>query len=136
MISIGIKNPYWYVDCAASSYLIYNISVFFSTNFDNHIEEIYTANSNIIHIQDIDIIALAISVNENNSFIHLHNVHYYPEININFLSFRALEAKGLIFLAKNSMLEVQNPVNNVIFQAKYQNNIYSILQSPFMQYNC
>ncbi|MCJ1263342.1 hypothetical protein MMC22_003212 [Lobaria immixta] len=100
------KDLNWYADCAASSHITHAISAFLSTDLDNNTEEILATDRVILRTRGSSTIALATSVNGNDSFIHLHNVHYCPEIDTNLLSLGALEAKKLWFLAENSMLEV------------------------------
>ncbi|MCJ1271672.1 hypothetical protein MMC22_011577 [Lobaria immixta] len=74
------KDPNWYVDCAALSQITHDISVFLSTDFDNNTKEILAANGVILRTRSSGTIALATSVNRNDLFIHLHNVHYCEKI--------------------------------------------------------
>ena len=129
------QDPYWYTDCAASSHITHDISAFLSTDLDDNTEEILAADGVVLRTRGSGTIALATSVNGNDSFIHLHNVHYCPEIDTNLLSLGALEAKRLRFSAENSMLEVRDFDGKTVFQAKRRNNVYPLLQPTPQEYH-
>ena len=130
----GSKDPNWYADCAASSHLTHDISIFLSTDLDDHVEEIRAADGAILRTRGSGTIALATLVNRHHSFVHLHNVHYCPEIDTNLLSLGALEAKGLQFSAKHALLEIRDPDSDTVFQARRHDNVYPLSQPTPLAY--
>ena len=70
----------WYLDSAAGVHTTHHLTDYLSTNLDDSQEAIETANGNILYTRGAGTIAIEVIVNGVCDFVHIHNVHYCPEI--------------------------------------------------------
>jgi hypothetical protein len=74
------------------------------------------------------------NVDDKNISVTMSNVHYCLELNSNLISLDVLKAKRFDFRDRKDWLSIINKDDDVILQAKRQNNVYSLLQSR--HFNC
>lgn len=124
----GIKNDTWYLDSAASIHTTHHLTDYITPDLDDSKEAIEIANGEILYTQGAETIAIEVLVNGVCDFIHLHNVHYCPEVDSNLLSLGALTAKGFEFLTKNGTLHVMDSVGDIVLQSKCEGQVFPLFQ--------
>ena len=66
-------------------------------------------------------------------YVHLHNVHYCPELESNLLSLEVLEKKSFKFIGKQEVLSVIDNQGDTVLQAKHKGTVYPLLQPCIQQ---
>ena len=88
------KDHQWYLDTAATVHMTHDLRLYISSDLDPIHEWFETANGYKIQAKGSGTIALETLIDGENSYIHLRNVHYCPELDSNLLSLGILETKG------------------------------------------
>ena len=124
----GDKDAAWYLDSAASVHMTYHLKDYIHPDLDNQHEDIEMANGQYLKTRGAGTIALEVMVFGIPTYVHIHNVHYCPEIDSNFLSLGTFGAKGFEFYTKKGILHVKDTVGDTVLQAKCKGQIYPLLQ--------
>jgi hypothetical protein len=125
----GSKDDQWYMDTAAAVHITHDLTLFMS-ELDSRVESIETATGEKIQTRGAGIINVDVILDSNeHTNVHLHDVHYCPEVDSNLLSLGVLEEKGHTFNAKNSVLRVLDSDEDVVLVANRQRNVY-VLHQP------
>ena len=82
----GTKDEAWYLDSAASVHTTYHLKDYIYPDLDDSQEDIEIANGELLRTRGAGTIAIEIVIDNIPSFVHIHNVHYCPEIDTNLLS--------------------------------------------------
>ncbi len=89
--------------------------ILFMSELNSLVESIETITREKIQIRDANIINVNIILNSNKYInAHLHDVHYYLEMNSNLLSLNVLKEKNHTFNTKNNVLRMLNSDENVV----------------------
>ncbi len=123
------KNDQWYLNSTAIVHVTHDLKLFISDLNENVIECIETANDEQIETRETETIDLEMIVNDKNINATMSNVHYCLELNSNLISFDVLKEKRFDFRDRKDWLSVIDEDDDVVLQAKRQNNFYSLLQS-------
>jgi hypothetical protein len=126
-ISEDNKNNQWYMNTTAVVHIIHDL-ILFMTELNSQFEWIETITNQKIQIRDVETINLEIMLNDENSNVHLHDVHYCLEVNSNLLSLNVLEEKHHTFNARNAILRVLNDDENVVLVINKQRSVYVLHQ--------
>jgi hypothetical protein len=113
----------------------HDLSLFISSNLDDNIETIETISDEKIETRESDIIDLKMIINDQNTNVTMSNVHYCSELDSNLISLEILKAKGFEFRGLNDRLSIIDNEEDVILQARRQNNVYSLNQSRHFSYS-
>jgi hypothetical protein len=122
------------MDSAAAVHITHDLTLFM-TELDSRVEWIETATGQQIQTRGAGTINLDVILddgehtNKASTNVHLHDVHYCPEVDSNLLSLGVLEEKGLTFNARSSVLRVLDHDEDVVLVANRQRNVY-VLHQP------
>ncbi len=123
------KDDQWYLNSIAIVHVTHDLRLFVSDLNVDVIEWIETANDEQIKTRGTGTIRLEMNVADKNISVTMSDVHYCLELNSNLISLSVLEAKKFDFRDRKDWLSVINEDDDVVLQAKRQNNVYSLLQS-------
>lgn len=113
--------------------MTHDIRLYVNPNLDQIQEWFETANGQRIQAKGSGTIALETLIDGKNSYVHLRNVHYCPELDSNLLSLGVLEKKGFKFVGKQGLLSVIDNQGDTVLQAKRKGTIYPLLQPNIQQ---
>jgi hypothetical protein len=113
----------------------HDASLFISSDLNDDIETIETANDEKIETRESDIIDLKIIIDDKVINVTILNVHYCFELDSNLISLEVLETKRFEFRSLNDRLLIIDNERDVILQARRQNNVYSLNQSRHFSYS-
>ena len=122
----GTKDEAWYLDSAASVHTTYHLKNYIYSNLDNSQEDIEIANNKVLRTRRAGTIAIEIVIDNIPSFIHIHNVHYCPEIDTNLLSLGVLASKCFKFHTKKGVLNVIDAAENTVLQSRCKGQVYTL----------
>ena len=131
-----VKDHTWYFDSAAGVHTTHHLRDYINADLDDSQEAIETANGKILYTQGARTIATEVIVNGVCNFVHIHNVHYCPEIDSNLLSLSAFTAKRLEFHTSKGTLNVTNLVGETILQSKCKGKVYPLSQPVTSHPSC
>ena len=123
-----VKDHTWYLDSAAGVHTTHHLRDYISPDLDDSQEAIETANGEILYTQGAGTIAIEVIVNGVCNLVHIHNVHYCPEMDSNLLSLGTLTAKGLEFHTSKGTLNVTDSVGETVLQSKCKGKVYPLSQ--------
>ncbi len=110
--------------------MIHDFKLFISLDLNaDVIEWIETANDKQIKTRETKTIRFKMIVADKNINVTMLNVYYCLELDSNLISLDVLKAKKFDFRDRNDWLSVIDKDDDVILQAKRQNNVYFLLQS-------
>lgn len=114
----GNKDEAWYLDSTASVHITYHLKDYIYPDLDDSHEDIEIANGEVLHARGAGTIAIDIMIDSIPSYVHIHNVHYCPEIDTNLLSLGSFASKGFGFHTKKGILNVIDTVGNTVLQSR------------------
>ncbi len=123
------KDDQWYLNSAAVVHVTHDLRLFISDLNEDVIECIETASDEQIETRGSGTIEIEMTVDDKNITVTMTDVHYCLELNSNLISLDVLKAKKFDFLDRKDWLTVIDEDDDVVLQAKRQNNVYSLLQS-------
>jgi hypothetical protein len=125
----------WYLNLVAIVHVTHDHRLFISLDLNvDVIERIETTNDEKIKTRETKTIRLKMIIVKKNINVTMSDVHYCFELNSNLIFLDVLKAKRFDFRDRKNWLSVINKDDDVILQAKRQNNVYSLLQSR--HFNC
>ncbi len=98
--------------------MTHDFSLFISSDLNDDIETIETANDEKIETRRSDIIDLKMIISDQNTNVTISNVHYCFELDSNLISLKMLKAKRFEFKNLNDRLSVIDNEKDVILQAR------------------
>ena len=130
----GEKDTAWYLDSAAGVHLTYHLNDYIHPDLDNQRESVEIANGEKLLTKGAGTIALEVLVSGIPTYVHIHNVHYCPEIDSNLLSLGAFGTRGCEFYTKKGILHVMDKVGDTVLQARCKGQVYPLLQPQTPHY--
>ena len=121
------KDETWYLDSAASVHMTYHLKDYIYPDLDNQQEDVEIANGQVLHTRGAETIALEVMAFGIPTYVHIHNVHYCPEIDSNLLSLGTFGAKGFEFYTKKDILHVKDIVGDIVLQSRCEGQVYPLL---------
>jgi uncharacterized protein YlxP (DUF503 family) len=121
------KNDQWYMNTITIVHIIHDL-ILFVTELNSQFEWIETITNQKIQIRDVETINLEIMLNDENINVHLHDVHYYFEVNSNLLSLSELEEKHHTFNVENAILRMLNDDEDVLLVINKKRSVYVLHQ--------
>ncbi len=123
------KDHQRYMDTAAAVHMTHDPRLYINADLDPDHEWFETADGQEIQIQGAGTIALETLLDDKSAYVHLHNVHYCPELDSNLLSLGILENKGFQFVGKQGFLYIIDNEGDKVLQAKREGTLYPLVQS-------
>ena len=124
----GEKDAAWYLDSAASVHLTYHLENYIHPDLDDQREVIEIANGDTLKTRGAGTIALEVMVSGTSTYVHIHNVHYCPEVDSNLLSLGVFGTIGCEFHTKKGVLHVIDTVGDTVLQSECKGQVYPLLQ--------
>lgn len=106
------------MDSAASVHLTSHLKDCIHLDLDNQQEVIEIANGDTLKTQRAGTIALEVMVSNTSIYVHINNVHYCPETDLNLLSLGVFGTIGCEFHTKKKILHVIGTVGDTVLQSK------------------
>ncbi len=94
------------MDTAAAIYMTHDPRFYINADLDPVHKWFETADGHNIQTKSAGTIALKMLLDDKSEYVHLHNVHYFPELDSNLLSLGILEKKGFQFVGKQGFLYI------------------------------
>ncbi len=98
--------------------MTHDFSLFISSDLNDDIETIETANDEKIETRKSGTIDLKMIINDQNTNVTISNVHYCFELDSNLISLEVLEVKSFEFRSQNDRLSIIDDEKDVILQIR------------------
>ena len=128
LATTDVKDHTWYLDSAASVHTTHHLTDYITPDLDDTREAIETANGEILQTRGAGTIAIEVIVNGICDFVHIHDVHYCPEIDSNLLSLGILTAKGFDFHTSKGTLNIIDSAGEIALQSKCEGHVFPLSQ--------